>query len=313
MKVLVAEDDSVLLGLLGEILDRWGYQVNPTVNGVEAWQVLVGEDPPRMAILDWKMPGLEGVDICRRVRAELPEPYIYLLLLTAQHREQDLVAGMEAGADDYIVKPFKQNELKVRLRAGRRIIELQSELLRAREFLRMKASHDSLTGLWNHEEILGILHQELARAEREGHEVSAIMADLDHFKKVNDTYGHLAGDVVLMTTAGRMHSHMRPYDAIGRYGGEEFLVILPDCGRECAFALAERLRRNIGGIKVDTPEGIVSVTVSLGVAVAGKDRKLDALSLVQAADKALYAAKEKGRNRVEIFSGNSSLRSGWKH
>ncbi|MEZ4601413.1 MAG: diguanylate cyclase [Syntrophotaleaceae bacterium] len=313
MKILVAEDDPVLLRLLIEILSRWGYQVIPAVDGEEAWRILKGEDPPRMAILDWKMPGLEGVEICRRVRAELPEPYIYLMLLTAQHREEDLVTGMESGADDYIVKPFKQNELKVRLRAGRRIIELQSELLSAREFLRVKASHDSLTGLWNHEEILGILHQELARAEREGHEVSAIMADLDHFKKINDTYGHLAGDVVLMATADRMHSHMRPYDAIGRYGGEEFLVILPDCGRECAMALAERLRKNIGGSKVDTPEGIVSVTVSLGVAVAEKGIKIDALSLVQAADKALYMAKEKGRNRVEIHSKGGGQRSGLTH
>jgi two-component system cell cycle response regulator len=313
MKILVAEDDPILLRLLKDILTKWGYEVVAVGNGDDAWHVLNGEDPPRMAILDWRMPGLEGVDVCRRVRAELSEPYIYLMLLTAQHREEDLVNGMEAGADDYIVKPFKHNELKVRLRAGRRIIELQGELLKARESLQEKASHDPLTGLWNHEEILTILDHELARAEREGHHVSAIMADLDHFKRVNDTYGHLAGDVVLFTAADRMHSQMRPYDAIGRYGGEEFLVILPECGRECAFALAERLRTNIGDNGVDTPEGLISVTVSLGVAVGGKGKHMDAYSLVHAADKALYAAKANGRNRVEIFPGNGSLRSGLKH
>jgi diguanylate cyclase (GGDEF)-like protein len=302
MRILVAEDDPSLRRLLDEILARWGYEVVSVANGSEAWQVLQNEDAPRLVVLDWMMPGMDGVEICRRVRKELPEPYVYLLLLTAQHREDGLVTAMEAGADDYIVKPFKQDELKVRLRAGRRIIELQNELLTAREFLQDKASHDSLTGLWNREEILCILGHELARAEREGHSVSAIMADLDYFKKVNDTYGHMAGDMVLFTTAGRMHSQMRTYDSIGRYGGEEFLIILPECGKRCALTFADRLRSFIAGNEVDTPEGLISVTISLGIAVAGNGRNMNADSLIRAADKALYEAKAKGRNRVEIFS-----------
>jgi len=302
MRILVAEDDPSLRRLLEEILARWGYEVVSVASGGEAWQVLQSEDAPRLAVLDWMMPGMDGVEICRRVRKELPEPYIYLLLLTAHHREDGLVTAMEAGADDFIVKPFKQDELKVRLRAGSRIIELQNELLTAREFLQDKASHDSLTGLWNREEILGILTHELARAEREGHSVSAIMADLDNFKQVNDTYGHMAGDMVLFTIAGKMHSQMRTYDSIGRYGGEEFLIILPECGKKCAMTFADRLRSHVAGNDVDTPEGLISVTISLGIAVAGNGRNLNADSLIRAADKALYEAKAKGRNRVEIFS-----------
>jgi diguanylate cyclase (GGDEF)-like protein len=220
--------------------------------------------------------------------------------LTSQQRDEDLVTGMEAGADDYIVKPFKHNELRLRLRAGRRIIELQSELIAARDTFRTKASHDSLTGLWNHEEILHTLTQELSRAEREEKCVGVIMADIDHFKKINDTYGHLAGDAVLRSIAGTMYSLMRSYDYIGRYGGEEFLVILPDCCLECAAAFAERLRLCVSSDSIDTAEGMIPVTISFGVTANSKDRKRNADSLVKAADEALYRAKENGRNRVEV-------------
>lgn len=300
MKILIAEDEPVFRHLLKELLVKWEYEVVSVEDGAEAWKTLREENAPRLAILDWKMPGMDGIDVCRKVREEIKEPYTYILLLTAQQRDEDLVSGMEAGADDYVTKPFKQNELRLRLRAGRRIIELQNELLSAREFLKAKASHDSLTGLWNHEEVLGILSKELARVERDGRCVSVIMSDLDHFKKINDTYGHMAGDVVLLTAAGRMQSLMRPYDSIGRYGGEEFLVVLPNCCFDCALVFAERLRSCIGNAEVDTPEGLIPVTVSLGVAVAGKGgRYMDADSLVRAADKALYRAKANGRNRVE--------------
>ena len=145
------------------------------------------------------MPGMDGADICRNVRKTQADLYTYIILLTSHQRDEDLITGMEAGADDYIIKPFKHNELMVRLRAGRRIIELQSELMTAREILQKKASHDSLTGLLNHEEILVVLGHELARADREGGCVSVIMADLDHFKAINDTYGHLAGDALGLT------------------------------------------------------------------------------------------------------------------
>jgi diguanylate cyclase (GGDEF)-like protein len=243
---------------------------------------------------------MDGVEVCRKVREDAREPYTYIILLTAQQQDEDIVTGMEAGADDYITKPFKHNELRLRLRAGRRIIELQNELLESRDTFRTKASHDSLTGLWNHEEILGMLVQELTRIERDEKCVGVIMADIDHFKRINDTYGHLAGDAVLRSIAGKLHSLMRTYDYIGRYGGEEFLIILPECCPECAAAFAERLRLCVSSDRIDTPEGMIQVTVSFGVAASTKDNKKDADTLVRIADEALYRAKENGRNRVEV-------------
>ena len=300
MRILIAEDDPVSRRLLEAKLSKWGYDVAVTRDGNEAWEALRGEDPPGLAVLDWMMPGIDGVEICRRMRREAREYYTYLILLTALHRNEDIVAGMEAGADDYITKPFKTNELKVRLRAGIRIIELQKELIEAREALRERATHDPLTGLWNHEEILRILEREAERAMREGCDLSLIMADLDHFKSVNDAHGHMAGDAVLRQTAERIRSSVRTYDSVGRYGGEEFLIVLPGCDREGVSALAERIRGCIGNERMDTSEGTIQVTISLGAATRDKETKTDVISLVRAADQALYRAKEKGRNRVEI-------------
>ena len=300
MRILIAEDDPAFRLLLEETLARWGYEVMVCRDGIEAGQILQSENAPQLAILDWKMPGMEGIELCRKIRKDAEESYIYIILLTSQQRDEDLVIGMEAGADDYIVKPFKQNELKVRLRAGRRIIELQNELLAARDILREKAMHDSLTGLLNHEEILGALDRELARSQRDGVCVSVIMADIDHFKKINDTYGHPAGDAVLRIIAQKMRAMERSYDSIGRYGGEEFLIVLPECCLECAVAFAERLRSSISRDSIDTPEGLIPVTISLGVAASSSGRRLDEHNLVKSADAALYRAKENGRNRVEV-------------
>jgi diguanylate cyclase (GGDEF)-like protein len=307
MKILVAEDDPAFRNILVEILIKWGYEVVVTPNGNEAYQVLVSENAPKLAILDWKMPGMEGVEICRKIRGNAGDYYPYIILLTSQQQDEDLVIGMEAGADDYIIKPFKHNELKVRLRAGRRIIVLQDQLLAAREILQAKAIHDSLTGLLNHEEILAILDNELARAERDGECVSIIMIDIDHFKQVNDTYGHIVGDEVLRMTAQKMHYMMRAYDSIGRYGGEEFLAILPECCLECAVAFAERLCSSINSDRMNTSEGMIPITISLGVTAASREMKHDGHSLVRAADAALYKAKENGRNRVEVAVFDSTI------
>jgi diguanylate cyclase (GGDEF)-like protein len=302
MKILIAEDDLAFRNLMEKILTMWGYDVIVAENGNTALQILQSEDAPRIAMLDWMMSGMDGVEVCRKVREENKNTYTYIILLTSQQRDEDLVTGLEAGADDYITKPFKHNELQLRLRAGRRIIELQNELIAARDTFRTKATHDSLTGLWNHEEIFHILAQELSRAEREEKNVSVIMADIDYFKKINDSYGHLAGDVVLRSIAGKMHSLMRSYDSIGRYGGEEFLIILPECYLEYAAYFAERLRLSISSNSIDTPEGMIPVTVSFGVAASSEQSKRNPEFLVKAADKALYRAKENGRNRVEIAS-----------
>jgi two-component system, cell cycle response regulator len=300
VKILIAEDDPAFRNLLVTLLAKWGYDVLAAKDGDEAWCILQSEDAPQLAILDWRMPGKDGLEICRGIRSGKTAPYTYIILLTAQDRSRDIVAGMEAGADDYITKPFRTNELKARLRAGERIIEQQNELCLARDLLRAKATHDSLTGLLNHEEILRILGNELAKADREHTPVAVIMADIDNFKYINDSCGHLSGDMVLRLTAEKMQSLMRTYDSIGRYGGDEFMIILPGCDQQSAAALAERLRICIGGEKLQTPEGQIPVTISLGIGIRHEKGTLDAKSLIRMADAALYLAKENGRNRVEI-------------
>jgi diguanylate cyclase (GGDEF)-like protein len=298
LKVLAAEDNPVFQSMLSSMLTKWGYQPVMARDGNEAWQALEAPDGPRLAILDWMMPGLNGVDICRAVRAAGREPYVYILLLTARNDSRDLVEGMEAGADDYVTKPFQAHELRVRLRAGRRILELQEELLAAREALRMQATHDGLTGLPNRCAILETLHKELSRANREGQPLSLLMVDLDRFKQVNDTYGHLAGDAVLREAAQRMRGAVRSYDSVGRYGGEEFLIVLPGCEGASGWAQAERVRSAIATPRLSAGSQLLPVTCSIGVASRIFPTAADAAALLREADQALYGAKNGGRNRV---------------
>jgi len=299
MPVLVAEDNPVFQSMLRNMLTKWGYAAHVTPNGLEAWEAMQAADAPRLAVLDWMMPYMDGVEVCRRIRTAAREPYVYVLLLTARTESQDLVEGMEAGADDYLTKPFNAQELRVRLRAGRRILDLQQQLMEAREALRVQATHDALTGLLNRGRVLEILAAEIARSERELRPLAVLMVDLDRFKQINDTRGHMAGDAVLREAARRMQAATRQYDAPGRYGGEEFLIVLPGtCGAN-ALQLAERLRLAIACEPVAAGGAAIGVTASFGVTATERAAGGNPETLIRLADEALYRAKERGRNRVE--------------
>lgn len=301
MKVLIADDSATSRAMLRSALAHWGYDVVLAENGEQAWQILAEPDAPPMAILDWVMPHLTGPEVCRRVRETRREPYTYILLLTSKNTKGETVEGLEAGADDYIVKPFDQHELQVRLRAGKRIIDLQMDLLEAREELRERANKDLLTMLPNRPAISATLEQEISRCHRDRRTVGIILLDIDHFKKINDTYGHFAGDAVLRETAARLRGNMRPYDQVGRYGGEEFLVVLPNCDLEQAKNQAERMRHKLqtAAMQVDGTELFVSA--SFGVTVSVPSER-DPSLFVRVADEALYRAKATGRNCVQSLT-----------
>lgn len=301
MKVLIADDSATSRILLRSALLRWGYEVAVAENGAQAWEMLAAPDAPALAILDWVMPHMTGPEVCRRVRETHREPYTYILLLTSKNTKDETVEGLEAGADDYIVKPFDEHELQVRLRAGKRIVDLQMHLLQAREELRERANKDLLTMLPNRPAISARLEQELARCHRDRRTVGVILLDIDHFKKINDTYGHFAGDAVLRETAARLRGNMRPYDAVGRYGGEEFLVVLPNCDIEQAGTQAERMRQKLHSTPMLVDGAEMRVSASFGVTVSdGSERNPDVF--VRVADEALYRAKASGRNCVASLS-----------
>lgn len=301
LRVLAAEDSPVFQNVLRAMLGRWGYTPVIARDGREAWEFLNSDDPPHLALLDWMMPGMDGVEICRRLRAKAREPYIYIVLLTARTKAQDLIEGMEAGADDYLRKPFAAEELRVRMRAGRRILDLQAQLVAAREKLRDQALHDALTGLANRRATIDALNNALARAARDSTPVSVLMCDLDHFKSINDRYGHLAGDQVLTEAANRMRAAVRLHEVIGRYGGEEFMVVLPGTALAGARALAERLRASLSSGSIVAEERPLTVTCSVGVSWRDLPQSADAAALIREADQALYRAKANGRNCVACY------------
>jgi len=296
MRVLIADDDLVSRRLLQSKLERLGYRVIVASDGIEAQQILLAPDAPRLAILDWMMPGADGLAVCRAVREQAPA-YVYVIVLTSKDQKEDLVAAFDAEVDDFITKPYEPVELRARLRSGQRVLDLQATLLHTQAQLEHQASHDSLTGLRNRSMILREVAKELKRAARSGDTVAVIMADLDHFKHINDRHGHAAGDRVLQEAATRMTAVLRDHDQISRYGGEEFLVLLPGAGPDAAHVVAERIRDAVASGPVSIGDEAVSVTLSLGLATTISS-PADVDPLIAAADAALYRAKAAGRNRV---------------
>lgn len=299
VRILIAEDEAVSRRFLETSLRRRGHEVVTARDGVEAWRALEAADAPSFAILDWMMPQLDGLEVCRRVREQAREPYTYLILLTARDQKEDVVEGLRAGADDYLSKPFHADELEARLRAGRRIVELQAEVIAAREALRVQANDDLITGLANRRSIVDALEREVARARRQDTPLAVALIDIDHFKGINDTHGHGVGDSALREVATRLREGLREYDVVGRYGGEEFLAVLPGCSGAIGAHVAERLRARVADGLVKAGALRFPITVSLGVAAGHGAACPTPVALVHAADGALYRAKRGGRNRVE--------------
>jgi diguanylate cyclase (GGDEF)-like protein len=300
MRVLVADDSATIRAVLRASLTGWGFDVVEAVNGEQAWEALQAADAPSLALIDWEMPGVEGVELCRRVRAREAEgaPYTYVLLLTARRARHDIVAGMEAGADDYVVKPFDQHELRVRLRAGRRIIDLQSELFRLQEMFRAQSRTDPLTGCLNRRGITERLVAEISFAQRDKRPLGVAVLDMDHFKRINDTHGHAVGDGVLQELVHRLGGSTRASDSFGRIGGEEFLILWPGLSVESSRVAADRVRQIMERTPFQIDDVSIKATVSLGVTTTTGDDTQDAI--IERADQALYAAKAAGRNRVVL-------------
>jgi two-component system, cell cycle response regulator len=296
VKVLIADDDRTSRKLLAAMVTKWGYDPLVAEDGGGAWAALQQPDHPRLVLLDWNMPVLDGLEVCRRLREmESPDPP-YVILLTGRTEKGDIVHGLEAGANDYVAKPYNHEELQARLQVGTRTLALQAHLLAAQQQMAALAARDPLTGILNRRTILERLAEELSRATRQHGGLTVAMCDVDHFKAVNDTYGHQAGDDVLRGFTASVQAQLRRYDSVGRYGGEEFLVIAPGVRDGGDVGLFERLCARISGVALPTTRGAVSITVSIGVASADAGSTVD--TLLAEADAALYRAKADGRNRV---------------
>jgi diguanylate cyclase (GGDEF)-like protein len=310
VKILIAEDDAVSRMILRRAVEKIGHECLVAADGEEAWD-LYKENPDLDAIIsDWMMPGMDGLELCRLVRGEGRNAYTYFIFLTALGDKEHLLMGLEAGADDYLSKPLDRDELQVRLISASRVTELHrrlaiqnQELEELNRRLFEQSREDPLTCLGNRlrlREELGALR---ARAERYGQSYSVILCDVDFFKSYNDCYGHVAGDEVLVKVAKEITEGRRSGDTAYRYGGEEFLVLLPEQPLEAAIAAAERLRLAVEALRITheskAPPGLLTISAGVAALMPGDPKSPD--DLLREADTALYRAKEAGRNRVASF------------
>ncbi len=308
MKILIADDDATSRLLMEKMLRTCGYDVVVAADGSEAVSILSAEDGPKLALIDWMMPKMDGPEVCRRLRFQHDRAYVYIILLTSRQSKQDIIAGLESGADDYLTKPCHVEELKARLHVGERILDLEERLVEAREEMQFKATHDALTTLWNQGAILSLLNREMCRAMRERQILSLMLCDVDYFKQINDAHGHLVGDKVLIEVARRLQSAVRPYDSVGRYGGEEFLIVLTGCDEVDTKVRAEQIRNAICSEPFICDTKVINLTISVGVLFhrvkKGNTNVEDVLGSV---DAALYKAKAAGRNCVAYANPTDTM------
>jgi two-component system cell cycle response regulator len=299
--ILIAEDDPVSRMLLEKTLVKAGYEVATVTNGREALESFRKKFFP-IVLTDWMMPEMDGLQLCRAIRENVSTGYVFIFILTARDSIDDMVAGLEAGADDYLTKPFKRAELIARLKTATRVLKLEKSLKDANEEITILSITDTLTGCYNRTFMDEQLPKEIKRAIRYNHPISLIMVDIDHFKQVNDTHGHQAGDAVLKELVRSINKSIRyGVDWVARYGGEEFLVVFPETNFKIAEVLAERLRRDISQHTIQIKEIEIRITASLGVTGFTPSHSLKEVSyeaMINLADKSLYQAKEEGRNRV---------------
>lgn len=294
MKILIAEDSATCRMILSTALKENGYEVIETVDGQHAWEEMQKPDAPQLAILDWIMPKMDGLTLLGKIRAQKTERPPYIIMLTGKDNKDDIILGLDAGANDYLSKTFDKRELRARVEVGRRMIELQDALIITNEKLAFQATHDALTGVLNRRAILSRLEEEFYKNDDQS--ITIGMCDIDHFKKINDTYGHQTGDEVLCGLIEIFKECFSPTDYFGRIGGEEFLIVTSSSTKTTASELFENCRRHIDDTKIKTRSGDLPITVSIGVASCTSKSTVDAL--LGAADSALYQAKNQGRNRV---------------
>lgn len=301
IRILIAEDDPISRSLLELYLDEEGYPYVSAENGREALD-LYNAQPFSIVITDWLMPEMDGTALCRAIRSQGRSHYTFIILLTAQNSPKALVEGLEAGADDYIVKPINRAELRVRLKGCRRILDLEHSLKQSLAEIHELSIHDPLTGAFNRGYLDQQLEHEIQRAYRYRHPLSLVLCDLDHFKLINDTYGHQAGDTVLQRCVRNITQSIRHnIDWVARYGGEEFIIALPETDAAGCAVVAERMRERIAFSPDDTDESPLTVSASFGTVTLVPDAqalRTSAADLIQRADICLYQAKLSGRNRV---------------